>query len=148
MMPQVSQDVVELLETVAVHPEGEHPLFEGDLESVAALYQVHPARIEAARLAFGGPGARLNAAMHIDRTRKAAPHRPARVRPAGKDVEAIISMAMALPHGLELLTDAPMEMAAVLLGAHPFVVEEARLRLLEFPMLNAFHHAGSGDLAS
>jgi len=34
-----------------------------------------------------------------------------------------------MPHGVELLTRAPVETAAVLLGAHPFVIEEARRTL-------------------
>ena len=36
---------------------------------------------------------------------------------------------MASPRIMELVLRAPMELAAIQLGAHPFIVEEARLHL-------------------
>jgi len=41
----------------------------------------------------------------------------------------LIVAAMSQLHGMDVLTQAPMEMAAVRFGAHPFLVEEARAQL-------------------
>ncbi len=135
------QDVVELVQHAARHPDGAGPLFEGDLESVAALYQVHPERVEHARRTLEAPQARLHATRLISDGAVGVepPHRPAR-----KGVDEVLAEALALPHGLELLTEAPLEMAAVLLAAHPFIVEEARARLAFLPFLPRC----TGDLAS
>lgn len=126
----VAQDIVQLLELAAIHPEGEVPLFEGDLESVASLYQVHPGVIEQARRALASPEARRLAAEICRRARQQDAHRASsKARMYLKGVVALIARAMCIPNGMELLTRAPIEVAAVQLGAHPFAVEKARARL-------------------
>lgn len=55
MTHQLPHDVAALVELAASHAEGHQPLFEGHLESVASLYQVHPERLERAREAFTAP---------------------------------------------------------------------------------------------
>lgn len=55
-------------------------------------------------------------------------HVPGKAR-GGKDIDALIAEAMASQRGREILLDAPVEAAAILLGAHAFVVEDARALL-------------------
>ena len=128
-MPRLPSDVVELLEHAARHPEGGAALLEGNLESVAALYQLHPARVEHVRVAVAHPEQRslaeaiLAAAEDPPNLPKAQPRQP----PA--DAHALIAEASLTPDGLEFLTHAPIENAALLFGSHPFVVEQARAQL-------------------
>lgn len=127
-MVQLPAEVVTLLEAAAQHPDGPAALFEGHLESVAALYQVHPAALELLRACIVQPGVKARALEVLARApdRVVVPLEVA-VRPPNRD--ALIEKATALPNGLELLTRGPIETAAMQLGAHPFVVDEARLHL-------------------
>jgi len=120
--------VVELLEHAARHPDGGLPLLDAQLECCASLYQVHPTLVESARRACESREARAEAEAILSRhlTPVEIPPAPA---PTPRDVEAVIAAAAALPHGLDLLAHGPVETAAVLLGAHPFVIEEARRTL-------------------
>lgn len=119
--------VVELLEHAARHPDGAQPLFDAQLECTAALYQVHPERVEAARSHFTD-ATRAKAELIVSRAVADQP-REVETAPVRKDADAVISAALAMPHGFSLLMKAPIERAAVLLDAHPFVVEEARVRM-------------------
>ena len=122
-------EVVELLKRAASHPEGAGALLEGNLESAASLYQVHPTRVEQVRgwLSNGPASLRRESEEIIGGT---APGRlPAAPSPAWKTVEQVIAEARALADGLELLANAPVETAATLLSAHPFVIDEARAQL-------------------
>ena len=127
-MTQLPHDVAALVELAAAHVDGPQPLFEGHLESVASLYQVHPARVERARTALTSPNARRLASALVE----SAPRCEARAplsRPIHKDAAGLVTEAMASPRIMELVLRAPMELAAIQLGAHPFIVEEARLHL-------------------
>lgn len=127
-MTQLPTDVADLVELAASHAEGAQPLFEGHLESVASLYQVHPERVERARTACTTPHARRLASALVDQARPCEV-RPVPVRAVRKDVFALLAEALASTSIRDLILRAPMELAAVQLGAHPFIVEEARLRL-------------------
>lgn len=120
--------VVELLEHAARHPDGERPLFEAQLESTAALYQVHPRHVELARECLAQADDRREAELILSRTRRTVLEFPVPA-PSPRGADEVIAAALALPHGVELLMKAPIELAAVQLQAHPFVVEEARVRL-------------------
>lgn len=127
-MTHLPTDVAALVELAASHADGALPLFEGHLESVASLYQVHPSRVERARTACTTPQARRLAcelAQNSPRVQRAEPAR----RAPSKDVSALVKEALASATARELIMRAPMELAAVQLDAHPFVVEEARQRL-------------------
>jgi len=129
-MTRLPQDVVELLEVAATHPEGIAPLLEGHLESVAALYQLRPNDVERVRdcISVLGVEARAQVLALVSDRRFARPQ-PALRHPAPRDVAALIAAAMRTPNGVEFLQHAPVETAAVLFQAHPFVVEAARERL-------------------
>lgn len=133
---KLTPDVVELLEMVAVHRAGEGPLFSGAIEASAALYEVSPHLLEHARVCLASPDARLEAATIIAQARRMSEcdntvdlSHP--VMTSMSDVPALVADAEAVPHGLELLTREPAAMAAVLFGAHPYVVEEARAYLAQ-----------------
>lgn len=117
--------VVQMVKVAAQHPEGLAPLFEGDLECVAALYQVHPSLVERARELVCTPEGRAAAGAYA---LSVAPrrHAPTAHRPQPLDVGTLIAEAAIFPDGIALLTDAPVEMAAIRLQAHPFLIEEAR----------------------
>ena len=57
-MPYLPEDVAATLHQAARHPDGGAPLLEGNLESVAALYQLHPSRVERVRSVVAQPGYR------------------------------------------------------------------------------------------
>lgn len=128
-MMQLPHDVAALVELAAAHAEGAQPLFEGHLESVASLYQVHPTRVEHARKAFAAPHARSLASALASQTIRCDGLKPTLGSPQ-KDAATLVREAKASPLTMELVMHAPMELAAVQLGAHPFVVEAARLQLL------------------
>lgn len=130
-MPHLPDDVVKLLEAAAVHPEGSGALFEGHLESVAALYQVHTQTIEELRACVEKPAVQDLAAQIVAAARRNATSLPLQTAPEQHppNLTALIAKAVALPHGLDLLTRGPIETAALQLGAHPFLVDEARLHL-------------------
>ncbi len=127
-MPRLPQDVVELLEFAARHPEGGSALLEGHLESVAALYQLHPAKVEHVRNTISKTGHRAHAEAILSGAGAQAP-RSSTEREARTDAQALIAHAATTPHGLEFLTRAPIENAAVIFESHPFVVDQARTHL-------------------
>ena len=63
----LSPEHVGLLEHAARHPAGATPLLEGHLESVAALYQLHPFAVDALRTHLETPAARKAALELIAR---------------------------------------------------------------------------------
>ena len=126
-MTELPNDVAALVELAAAHAEGALPLFEGHLESVASLYQVHPERVERARHACTNPNARRLASALVENAPRGGCARPSFSRTAPKDVATLVQEASDSPSTMELVMRAPMELAAVQLGAHPFVVEAARL---------------------
>lgn len=129
-MTRLPHDVVELLEVAASHPEGLAPLLEGHLESVAALYQFRPAEVERVRDCLSVLGLEARAAvLALFSDQRFMASQPALRSPPARDADAVVSAAMATPNGLEFLLHAPLETAAVLFQAHPFVVEQARERL-------------------
>jgi hypothetical protein len=128
-MTQLPNDVAALVELAASHADGAQPLFEGHLESVASLYQVHPERVERARTVFTTPQNRkLACELAQQAPRAKQPAEPTKRVPA-KDASTLVMEALASTATRELIMRAPMELAAVQLGAHPFVVDEARQRL-------------------
>ena len=123
-MTHLPNDVAALVELAASHADGAMPLFEGHLESVASLYQVHPERVERARTS---PQARTLACELSQKPRVQV--RPIAAKRAVKDVDALVKDALASTVARDLVMRAPSELAAMQLGAHPFVVDEARARL-------------------
>lgn len=123
-MTHLPNDVAALVELAASHADGAMPLFEGHLESVASLYQVHPERVERARTS---PDARSLACELSKQPRTQG--RPVAAKRVVKDVDALVKEALSSNVARELIMRAPLELAAVQLGAHPFVVDEARARL-------------------
>lgn len=138
MTHQLPHDVAALVKLAASHAEGHQALFEGHLESVASLYQVHPERLERAREAFTAPHARRLACELADASPR-VDRRPLHTRAPQKDAQTLLMEAMASPTVMDVLLRAPMELAAVQLGAHPFVVEEARLRHAANPLPPVLH---------
>lgn len=123
-MTHLPNDVAALVELAASHADGAMPLFEGHLESVASLYQVHPERVERARTS---PHAR---SLACELSKQPRPQgRPVAAKRVVKDVDALVKEALSSNVARELIMRAPLELAAVQLGAHPFVVDEARARL-------------------
>jgi len=59
--------VVDLLEHAARHPEGGLALLDAELESCAALYQLHPTEVERARRACESPERRREAEHILSR---------------------------------------------------------------------------------
>ena len=127
MTHQLPHDVAALVKLAASHAEGPLPLFEGHLESVASLYQVHPERLSRAREAFTAPHVR-RLACELAEASSRVDRRPLHTRAPQKDAQRLLTEAMESPALMDVLLRAPMELAAVQLGAHPFVVEEARAR--------------------
>lgn len=129
-MNRLPVKMMELLELAARHPEGHAPLYEGHLESVAALYQVHPSMVERFRACLAQEGGRRRAGQTLQRLHlhpAPAPLASASALPSG--CAAVIARAMRSPDLIELLASGPVEAAAVLLQTHPFVIDEIRKRL-------------------
>jgi hypothetical protein len=128
-----------LLERAVEHPLGFQLLYQGHLESVAALFAVTPDTIESARSWILDPvrrerfTAELVAARQFHHEHPEIDHihgrGPAPPVPPPKTVEDLIRDVDALPDGAEFLIHAPAETIAVLFAVHPFVVHEARQRL-------------------
>lgn len=128
-MDRLSAEMVHLLELAARHPEGHLPLFEGHLESVAALYQVHPSMVERFRACLEQEGGWVRAMRALQRMLFQALPAPVAGPPLASGCSAVIARAMASKNLIELLTRGPVEAAAVLLQTHPFVIDEIRKRL-------------------
>jgi hypothetical protein len=126
-MPHLPEDVAATLKHAARHPDGGAPLLEGNLESVAALYQLHPSRIERVRAVVAEPAFR-SLAEAILAAAEAQPDPVVVPRPS-PTARSLIASASGSPARLEFLTKAPIENAALLFESHPFVVEEARLQI-------------------
>lgn len=134
--PPFPADLRTLLKRAVEHPLGFQLLYQGHLESVAALFAVPPDAIEQARRWIGDPerrgqfAAELLAARrfhaehpeidHIHGRGPAAPVAPRRT------AEDLVEELRRLPDGFEFLFRAPPETIAVLFGVHPFAVHEAR----------------------
>lgn len=128
-MIQLPLDVVKLIETAATHPEGSSALFEGHLESVAALYQAHPQTLELLRSYAAQPTLLVEVARIAEGARRNMAVPVPAVAPTQSTPAALIARASAMPNGLELLTHGPVETAATQLGTHAFAVDEAREQL-------------------
>jgi hypothetical protein len=124
-MTHLPNDVAALVELAASHADGAMPLFEGHLESVASLYQVHPSRVERARTS---PQAR-SLACELSQKQPRVDRRPVVTKRVVKDVDALVKEALDSSATRELIMRAPSELAAMQLDAHPFVIDEARARL-------------------
>lgn len=128
-----------LLERAVEHPLGFQLLYQGHLESVAALFAVTPDTIEAARGWIADPKRResftaeLLAARQFHHEHPEVDHihgrGPAPPVPPQRTVEDLLRDVATLPDGAEFLDHAPAETIAVLFAVHPFTVHEARQRL-------------------
>jgi hypothetical protein len=135
-MAPFASGLVRLLKLAATHPDGPLPLFEGHLESVAALYQVHPETVLHLRACLECEQSRASAAKIL----LAAARGPARGRAGGGPwawCVGVLARAGEHPDLLELLTHGPVEAAAVLLQTHPFVIDEIRQHQLNGPHLRS-----------
>ena len=120
-------EVLEIIEAAAAHPEGFALLTGGNAEAVAILFGVRPQAIEAARELAAEPRRRraMTEALARSRTKRKRPKAARRI-PVPLDARGLLEALDAFPGGRELLRGAPAETVAVLFGAHPFVVDEAR----------------------
>jgi hypothetical protein len=129
-------DVRDLLARVVEAPGGFKLLCQGHLESVASFFHAPVLLVDQARELLRDPKSRALVARALVEARKdhrahphphEAPHPPHHVE---KQVDALLRDVKACPGGVELLTEAALETAALLFGAHPFVVQQARERLV------------------
>jgi hypothetical protein len=126
---QLTPAVASLLEQAMQQPAHFTPLRRGHLESVAALFQVHPFVVSELREQLRRPELRRAVADQLVRVRRA--RRPAHPRPSSASrvpptVSALLDAVKAMPGGTELFLNAPTETVATLFGVHPFVVDAAR----------------------
>lgn len=128
-MDQLSPAVASLLERAVLQPAHFTPLRKGHLESVAALFQVHPFVVSELREHLARPSVRKVVAQRLFRTwraqRKARPPALDFRRPPAT-VASLLERVKATPGGVELFLNAPTETLATLFNAHPFVVDAAR----------------------
>lgn len=128
-MEHLSPAVASLLEAVVRQPTHFTPLRTGHLESVAALFQVHPFVVSELREQLRRPSVRRTVAAPLYRAwrgRKALDAGPCWKRRAAPTVAALLQAVEATPGGTELFTHSPVETVATLFRVHPFVVEAAR----------------------
>jgi hypothetical protein len=128
-----------LLKRVVEHPMGFQLLYQGHLESVAALFAVPPRAIEEAREWIVEPARRGVFAAELVAARRFHGEHPeidhihgrgsAPRVPPQRTADDLLHDVDALPDGAEFLLRAPPETIAVLFAVHPFVVHEARQRL-------------------
>ena len=91
-MQDLPEDIAAILELAARHPEGGATLLEGHLESIAALYQLHPVKVEHVRARANQPENRqLANAILAGRGAEPLPQ-PAQARPPA-DPRALIAEA-------------------------------------------------------
>jgi hypothetical protein len=128
-MHRLSPAVASLLERAVRQPAHFMPLRKGHLESVAALFQVHPFVVSELRRHLERPTVRKAVARRLFRTwraqRKVSPPALERRR-VPPTVTSLLEQVKARPGGLELFLNAPTETLATLFHAHPFVVDAAR----------------------
>lgn len=130
-MDQLSPAVASLLERAVHQPAHFTPLRRGHLESVAALFEVHPFVVSELREQLQRPAVRRTVAEKLYRTWRAkhpvkarsAATTPRRVPPT---VAALLEAVKAAPGGPELFMNAPTETVATVFHVHPFVVDAAR----------------------
>lgn len=118
-----------LLEAVVRQPAHFTPLRTGHLESVAALFQVHPFVVSELREHLRRPGVRRTVAEQLYRAWRAKKQAGARAPPDRRvppTVPALLDAVQATPGGTELFINSPVETVATLFRVHPFVVEAAR----------------------
>ncbi|MEW5737602.1 MAG: hypothetical protein AB1938_01685 [Myxococcota bacterium] len=128
-MDQLSPAVASLLERAVLQPAHFTPLRKGHLESVAALFQVHPFVVSELREHLARPTVRKAVAQRLFRTwraqKQAQPPAPASPRTPAT-VTSLLERVKATPGGMELFLNSPTETLATLFNAHPFVVDAAR----------------------
>ncbi len=128
-VPRVTPEVLELLERSTAIPRGLAFVHRAPLDSVAVTLGVHPRVVEHACDCLDHAEAR---AMMIRYFARALERRRSRMPPApppeeaATDPELLLRTAEGHPFGLEFLLHAPFETAALMFGAHPFVVLAAR----------------------
>lgn len=128
-MDQLSPAVASLLEKAVRQPAHFTPLRRGHLESVAALFEVHPFVVSELREHLERPAVRKTVAEKLYRTWRAKrPVKPSssasrRVAPT---VAALLDAVKRTPGGAELFMNSPTETVATLFHVHPFVVDAAR----------------------
>jgi len=128
-LDQLSPAVASLLEKAMEQPKHFTPLRRGHLESVAALFQVHPFVVSELREQLRRPALRKAVADSLVRARRArrpVSKKPDAVKRVPKSVTALLDAVKATPGGAELFMNAPTETVATLFGVHPFVVDQAR----------------------
>lgn len=133
-MPDVPESVRPVLQKLALWPEGREFFDRGPLECVSVVFGVRPDLIEQARAilatdegrdlleALGGSPGPGNLPPE--------PVRPLRATPPASAGE-LLERARRHELGVRCLVDTPVETAAVLFGASPFLVLEARRLLHE-----------------
>ena len=125
--PALPSEVLEVIERAAEQPSGLEILEQGGVEAVAVLFGVRPSSVEAARLLAAAPRRRAPVLAALARAKQSP--RPARAAPQGepqKDAQGLLEEIERVPGGLELLEGGADETLAILFGAHPFVVAQAR----------------------
>lgn len=118
---------LEVLMQAVHHPDGTEPLWEAQVECAAALYQVHPERIEAVRAALTSEPVRaaaLDAVRVLGGTCRSVGRRT-----VAPNAHRLLVLAAHSAECREWLVKAPLERAATRFGAHVFEVEEARRAL-------------------
>jgi hypothetical protein len=128
-MDSLSPAVASLLEKAVHQPRHFTPLRKGHLESVAALFEVHPFVVSELREQLKQPALRKTVAERLYRMWRAK--RPAKVAvPAPRrrppTVASLLDAVKAAPGGPELFLNAPTETVATVFRVHPFVVDAAR----------------------
>lgn len=128
-MEQLSPAVASLLERAVHQPALFTPLRKGHLESVAALFQVHPFVVSELREHLARPTVRKTVAQQLFRTWRAqrkALSPALKARRAPTTVTSLLEQVKATPGGMELFLNSPTETVATLFNAHAFVVDAAR----------------------
>jgi hypothetical protein len=128
-MEELSPAVSKLLARALEEPTHFGPLRRGHLESVAALFQVHPFVVSELREHLERPEVRQSVADQLLKTwraRRAASRVETAPRRAPPTVAALLEAVQATPGGPELFLNATAETVATVFEVHPFVVEAAR----------------------
>lgn len=137
----IPDELADLLERAARHPDGEGVLREASLECAAICLGAHAFAVEAARAWLESPDASctLGAPRGSDRASTAQPPIPA-VSPFGPDsaeAAALIEAARRHPRGLSFLRAGAVAEVAAAFDVHPFTVFRARGALERVPYRSA-----------